>query len=71
MAKVGSRASSGDYVFPETKSWPIGDKAHAKLALVYATWPQNVKVREKVVAAVLAKYPELKDVGAAKAPGSK
>jgi len=53
------------YVFPDKKAWPIGTEKQAKVALTYATWPQNRKVKDKVVAAVIARYPKLKGLGAA------
>lgn len=54
------------YVFPDKKTWPIGTLKQAKVALIYATWPKNAKVKDQVVKAVLAKWPQLKGVGAAK-----
>jgi len=55
-----------DFVFPDRKSWPIHDEKHAKTALVWATWPQYADLKKQVVASVLKRYPNLKDVGAAK-----
>lgn len=56
----------GDFVFPEKRAWPIHDEKHAKIALVWATWPQHASVKSKVITAVLKKYPHLKGFGAAK-----
>lgn len=61
-----SAAAKAIYVFPDKKTWPIGTLKQAKVALVYATWPKNAKVKDQVVKAVLAKWPQLKGVGAAK-----
>lgn len=57
------------YVFPDKKAWPIGTEKQAKVALTYATWPQNRKVKDKVVSAVISRYPQLKGLGAAKPLG--
>ena len=54
-----------DFVFPDRKSWPIHDEKHAKIALVWATWPQYKDLKNQVVSTVLKKYPNLKGVGAA------
>ena len=80
-APVGKKKAPGGfgglagsaYVFPKEKKWPIGDKQHARIALIWATWPQHRKVRDRVVQAVVSRYPELKGVGAAKhlAPAKK
>jgi hypothetical protein len=55
-----------DFIFPDKKSWPIHDEAHAKTALVWATWPQYADKKELIVAAVLKRYPSLQGFGAAK-----
>jgi hypothetical protein len=55
-----------DFVFPEDKAWPIHDEAHAKTALVWATWPQYANKKELIVKAVLKRYPNLTGFGAAK-----
>lgn len=65
-ANIATMDVSADYVFPDKKTWPIKTLKQAKTALVYATWPQNAKVKAQVVKAVLAKWPQLKGVGAAK-----
>jgi hypothetical protein len=55
-----------DFVFSDTRSWPIHDERHAKTALVWATWPQYADKKAAIIKAVLKKYPQLKGVGAAK-----
>jgi hypothetical protein len=55
-----------DFVFPEDRAWPIHDEAHAKTALVWATWPQYANKKELIVKAVLKRYPSLTGFGAAK-----
>jgi hypothetical protein len=55
-----------DFIFPDRKSWPIHDEKHAKIALVWATWPQYKDLKKQIVAAVIKRYPQLKGVGAAK-----
>ena len=57
--------SDSDFVFPEERKFPIQSKKQAKIALTFATWPQNKKYRAKVVSAVLKRYPDLKGYGAA------
>ncbi len=54
-----------DFIFPDKRSWPIHDEAHAKTALVWATWPQYSNIKPQIIKAVLKKYPSLKGVGAA------
>jgi|NOAtaT_6_FD_contig_121_413337_length_6194_multi_4_in_0_out_0_1 hypothetical protein len=60
------RLKPQDFVFPDKRSWPIHDEAHAKTALVWATWPQYTGVKAQIIKAVLKKYPQLKGFGAAK-----
>lgn len=55
-----------DFVFPDKKSWPIHDEAHAKTALVWATWPQYGDKKQLIVKSVLKRYPNLQGFGAAK-----
>lgn len=55
-----------DFVFQDTRSWPIHDEKRAKTALVWATWPQYKDKKAMVVKSVLKKYPHLKGIGAAK-----
>lgn len=70
MAKATrEKIPRGEFIFPEKRAWPIHDKKHAKIALVWATWPQHKQVRSIVVKKVLAKYPDLKGYGAAKGKG--
>jgi hypothetical protein len=61
-----SKLKDSEFVFPEKRSWPIHTAKQAKIALVFATWPQHKNVKDTVVKAVLKKYPELKGVGASK-----
>tara|TARA_Y100000389_G_scaffold189963_1_gene214300 strand:+ start:14028 stop:14666 length:639 start_codon:yes stop_codon:yes gene_type:complete len=61
-----SNLKDSEFVFPEKRSWPIHTSKQAKIALVFATWPQHEKVKDIVVKTVLKKYPELKGVGASK-----
>ena len=37
---VRDKLKDDDFVFSDTRSWPIHDEKHAKTALVWATWPQ-------------------------------
>jgi hypothetical protein len=60
------KLKDNDFVFSDTRSWPIHDEKHAKTALVWATWPQYADKKAAIVKAVLKKYPQLKGVGAAK-----
>jgi hypothetical protein len=55
-----------DFVFPEDRAWPIHDEAHAKTALVWATWPQYANNKELIIKSVLKRYPSLMGFGAAK-----
>jgi hypothetical protein len=59
------KLKSSDFIFPDRKSWPIHDEKHAKIALVWATWPQYKDLKNQVVASVLKRYPNLKGIGAA------
>jgi len=61
-----AKLDDSDFVFTERRAWPIHTKKQAKIALIWATWPQHEKVKDDVVKAVLKKYPELKGHGAAK-----
>jgi hypothetical protein len=48
--------SKGDFVFPDTRSYPIEDAAHARDALARSSGkPQHAAV----VAAVRSKYPDI------------
>jgi hypothetical protein len=60
------KLKDNDFVFADTRSWPIHDEKHAKTALVWATWPQYANKKAAIVKAVIKKYPHLKGVGAAK-----
>lgn len=61
-----SKLKDTDFVFSDTRSWPIHDEKHAKTALVWATWPQYADKKSAIIKSVLKKYPHLKGVGAAK-----
>jgi len=43
----------------ERRAFPINDKYHGRLALQYATWPNNARKRQKVKRCVFARYPSL------------
>lgn len=60
------KLKDSDFVFPDTRSWPIHDEKRAKTALVWATWPQYKDKKAAIVKAVIKKYPHLKGIGAAK-----
>jgi hypothetical protein len=60
------KLKDNDFIFSDTRSWPIHDEKHAKTALVWATWPQYADKKAAIIKAVLKKYPQLKGVGAAK-----
>jgi hypothetical protein len=55
-----------DFIFPDTRSWPIHDEKRAKTALIWATWPQYKEIKKQIVTAVLKRYPQLDGFGAAK-----
>lgn len=55
------KLKKGDFVFPDERSWPIHDKKHGKIALIWSTWPQHKEVAKKVRDEVFKKYPDLKD----------
>lgn len=68
MAQLSYQArkklSSGDFVFPKERSFPIEDRAHAKAALQAAGGarsgkPQSPARRAKIRRAVHRKYPSL------------
>lgn len=61
-----SKLKDDDFIFSDTRSWPIHDEKHAKTALVWATWPQYADKKSAIIKAVIKKYPHLKGVGAAK-----
>ena len=75
FAKMGKKAESfsaekkvwdegtprrGPYVFPKRKAYPIGNETHAKLALIYSTWPNNKSDAPEVRKKVFTRYPELR-----------
>jgi hypothetical protein len=43
----------------ERRAFPINDEYHGRLALTYATWPNNARKRQKVKKCVFARYPQL------------
>jgi len=49
-----------DFVFPETRRYPIQNAEQAMTALTYTTWPQNKKDAPAVRAAVFKRYPALR-----------
>lgn len=61
-----AKLKDSDFVFSDTRSWPIHDEKHAKTALVWATWPQYKDKKSAIIKAVIKKYPHLKGIGAAK-----
>lgn len=61
-----NKLKDNDFVFADTRSWPIHDEKHAKTALVWATWPQYKDKKAAIIKAVIKKYPHLKGFGAAK-----
>ena len=46
------------YVYPKTKSYPINDLFHARLALIYIMSPTNAPKRKRVIEAVAKRFPE-------------
>jgi hypothetical protein len=58
IKKTPRSKATGTYVFPETRSYPIGDLYHARLALTYVLSPSNAKDRAAVAQAVQATWPE-------------
>jgi hypothetical protein len=48
-----------DFVFPETKSYPIHDEAHARNALARVSQFGSSEEKAKVRAAVHKKYPNI------------
>ena len=65
-AEQRDKLKPADFIFPDTKTWPMHDEKHAKIALVWATWPQYANKKTQIVKSVLKKYPSLKGFGAAK-----
>ena len=60
---------ASDFVFPETRSYPIHDIAHARNALARCAQYCTPEERAKVKAKVYARYPELrKNVNNQKVP---
>jgi len=48
-----------DFIFPENRTWPIQDEAHAMRALSFSTWPRNRDVACDVQERVKARYPNV------------
>ena len=55
-----ARLPASVFVFPKERRFPIHDLFHGRLALIYVMSPSLSADREKVVKAVLARYPELR-----------
>ena len=51
--KKRASLKDSDFVFPDRRAWPIHTVKQAKIALVWATWPQHKKQKDAVVKAVL------------------
>ena len=59
LARTPRAAATNLYVYPRSKSFPIGDLYHARLALVpYLMSPSLAPKRKKVLSAVASAYPE-------------
>ena len=54
------RLPASAFVFPKERRFPIPDLFHGRLALIYVMSPSHAASREKVVKAVLSRYPELR-----------
>ena len=50
--------ATGIYVFPQEKSYPIGDLFHARKAINMSLWPSNADKRSDVLKAVVKNYPD-------------
>jgi hypothetical protein len=44
----------------KVRKYPINDRRHGQIALTYVMSPSNAKYRERVKAAVFARYPDLR-----------
>ena len=60
MKATPRRAAEDLYVYPKTKSFPIGDLYHARLAIIYVLSPSNSRQRKRVIKAVQKHWPEYK-----------
>jgi hypothetical protein len=58
--------ADADFAIPEERKFPMQSLKQAKIALTFASWPQNRKWRDRVVKKVTSRYPQLKGVGASK-----
>jgi len=54
------------FAIPGERKYPIYDLYHGRLALIYILSPSNAAYRDRVVKAVLARYPELRSFWAEK-----
>lgn len=61
-----NKLKDSDFVFPDTRSWPIHNEKAAKTALIWATSPLFEDRKNSIVDAVIKRYPNLKGIGAAK-----
>lgn len=57
---------ASEFAVPGERKYPIYDLYHGRLALIYVLSPSNAKYRDRVVKAVLARYPELRSFWADK-----
>ena len=58
MTKTARKKAEGTYVFSKRKSYPIGDLFHARMAVLRAQWPSNLKNAGKVLRAVVRRWPK-------------
>ncbi len=63
------KLSSGSFVFPKERRYPIPDKAHARNALARVAQHGSSEEKAKVRAAVHSKYPDIGEQNESKAPG--
>lgn len=58
--RARARLPASAFVFPDERRFPINDEFHGRLALIYVMSPSHAASREKVVKAVLSRYPALR-----------
>jgi hypothetical protein len=58
--KKRAALSASAFAIPGERKYPIYDLYHGRLALIYVLSPSNSAYRDRVVKAVLARYPELR-----------
>jgi hypothetical protein len=58
--RARARLPASAFVFPDERRFPIHDEFHGRLALIYVMSPSHAASREKVVKAVLSRYPSLR-----------